>query len=201
MPPQAPAPQNNSAYDFFLKEEKPKRSLGPTSAKGRVFVVVSGFIILIILAIAIVSSLSKSSTPDLLKVTQDQNEIVRISTAGALNATSTSTKQFAITTQLSVASAQTDLLALLKKNGVVYSVKQLSLTQSAATDQQLATAASASLYDQTFDTIMKSQLQTYSNDIKTVFVTSKSATLRTLLNNDYKGAQLLLTQVSDNSNN
>jgi len=202
MPPQNPNPQNNAAYDFFLKDEKPKRTFGggPTSTKGRIFVVAAGFFILLIIIIIFVSSLSGGKTPNLLKVAQDQNEIVRISTAGALKAAHTSTKQFAITTQLSVGSAQTDLLAYLKKNGVKYSPKQLGLTHSLTTDQQLTSAAAASLYDQTYDSIMKSQLQTYSSDLKVAFTATHAAQLRTLLNNDYKGAQLLLTQVADDNN-
>lgn len=206
MPPQTQQTQNpsqnNASYDFFLKSEKPKKTLlQPGSTKGRIFIVVAGAILLVVVAAVVISALSGGGNKaSLLKVAQDQNEIVRVSTEGSTQATATSTKQFAITAQLSVASAQTDLLKLLKTNGVTYGTKDLSGTKSANTDQQLTTAAAASLYDQTFDGVMKTALQGYSADLRSAFLATHSVTLRNLLNNDYKSAQLLLTQVADTPN-
>jgi hypothetical protein len=190
-------PQNNTAYDFFMKPEKPKRSSGPTSTKGRV-IVVAGFALgLIIIAFIIVGVVSGgSATPNLLKVAQDQTEIIRISGLVGQQNVTTATSQFAVTTNASIGSAQLTLLSFLKANGVKYSQKQLGLGHSAATDQQLSTAASASLYDQTFDSVMKAQLQKYSADLKSAYNDNKGSKLRALLNTDYKGAQILLTDIS-----
>jgi hypothetical protein len=181
-----------------MKAEKPKRSTGPTSTKGRIMVVGGGIVVLIIMAIVISSVLSGGGkTPGMLKVLQDQTEIVRLSTAANQDATSTATKQFALTTQLSTSSAKTDLLALLATNGIKYGAKDLSLTASTVTDQQLATAASASLYDQTFQSVMKTQLQRYSADLKTTYAGTSGPKTRALLSADYKESQLLLTQISN----
>jgi hypothetical protein len=196
MPPQTPIQQNNSSYDFFMKTEKPKRSIEPTSTKGRIIVVVSGVVALIVIALIASAALSGGGSTDSdLKVAQDQTELVRLSTAASTSATSTATKQFALTTQLSISSAKTDLLALLASNGIKYGTKQLSLTASTTTDIQLSTAAAASLFDQTYQSVMKTQLQRYSVDIKAAFP-GAGPKLRSLLNSDSKQAQLLLTQTT-----
>ena len=163
--------------------------------------VVTGFALgLIVIAFIIIGVLSGgSSTPNLLKVAQDQTEIIRISSLAARQNVSTSTSQFAVTANSSVGSAQTALLAFLKANGVKYSQKQLSLGHSATTDQQLTTAAAASLYDQTFNAVMKMQLQKYSADLKSAYNENKGSKLRTLLNTDYKGSQILLAELGDST--
>jgi predicted outer membrane protein len=200
MPPyQQQTPQSN--YDFFMNPPKPPKrpmfSMGGTLASRAVIIIGAGVLLMVV--IGVVSSVffgGPSNTDQLLKVAQEQNEIARIATLAQYQGKSTDTKNFAITTQLSMQSAQTQLLKVLAQRGVKFNAKQLQLTKNPQTDSSLQTAAAASVFDQTFSSVMQSQIQDYSNLVKDTFETSKSKSIRGQLVVDYNSAQLLLSELT-----
>lgn len=199
-PPQhQQAPQN--PYGFFMDPTPPpRRSMMPGSGSlfGRIVVVVAGFILLIIIAVFISSLFSgdDSQKDRLLKLTQTQQEIVRITALGTLSLRDQKLKNFNATAATSVASDQKLLLTHLDKTGTKVSPKQLALGKQAKIDEALTSAKAADTYDSTYTAIMRGQLSSYQADLKLAFEGSAGTTEKQLLNNAYIAAGLLLKQLA-----
>ena len=175
MQPEAPQPN----YDFFLNpQSKPKQRFlsSNSSMKMRIVTVLGGGMVLIIIVIIISSLLSsKPGTAGLLTLAQEQNELVRV----AAKAGQQSSQQ---------------ILAYSKKFGQKLSAKQLMLTRSATTDQQLTSAQAASNYDSVYLQITVTALNQYLQSLKQVYNSTSSKTQRQFLSTDYSAANILLNQ-------
>lgn len=194
-------------YGFITQPPKPpRRGLtlpGNGSPLMRIVIVLGGLLVLLILFVVIKGLLSGGgNTQALTTVAQDQQEMIHIITNGTTAATqqqavlSSADQNFAATAQLSLTSAQKQLVAYLKTNGKKISLKTLNLKISPAIDQQLTTAASNSTYDTTFKQVMQSKLTNYEAALKAAYKQTKGRKGRQLLSNEYNGAQLLLTQLN-----
>jgi hypothetical protein len=205
MPPQNQqnqnVPNNQGQYDFFMapgQAARPKLS-GPTSMKSRIIIVVSGLVLLVIIASVISAVLNSGpkATDLQTSVAQDQQEIIRLTTAGINTASSAQTKNFAITTQFTITSEQQQLVAYLAQGKVKVGPKQLALKQSSKADQELATALAAGVYDQSFTEVMTADFTTYVNDLNTAFKKTKGPNGRKLIQQDYTSAQVLIKQLKN----
>jgi hypothetical protein len=202
MPSQQTAFSNNpTPYDFFMAPPAaPKRGLnlllGGQSFRKRLLVVI-GVVVVSCLVIALVSSLLGGSTyvTQFEVVAQDQNELIRVATEAASQTSLQTTLNLAETVQLSLTSAQQQLLTYLQVNGHALSTTQLSAPKALKTDQALTAAEAASNFDPVFAGIMQTGLQSYAQDIKTAYAVAGPKG-KLLLQKDYSGAQLLLTQSS-----
>jgi hypothetical protein len=202
MPPQNQnQPNNVGRYDFFMNPQQPKKPgiVGPSSVKSRLLLVVGGIVLLIIIFSVIGAILGGGPNPVQLQtiVAQDQQEIVRLNMAAAHTALSPETKNFAITAQFTITSDQQQLVAYLAKNGAKLSDKQLGLKHSAQNDQNLTTALSAGVYDQTFNGIMKTEMTSYARDLTTAYKSTKGITGRKLLKADYSSALVFLSRIKN----
>jgi hypothetical protein len=199
MPPSSNTPGSEPArYDFFMGEtQQPKvkvRLPGGFSLGRRLLVIIGGLVVLTIL-IVIVSFLfgGSSNFTSFIAVAQDQNELVRVATEATGQTTEQPTQNLATSVQLSLTSAQQQLLTYLNTNGHTVSTKQLTATKDLKTDQQLTAAEAASTFDTVFSQVIVTNLQSYTQDLKTALSTAgpKGAAL---LKSDLTGAQLLLSQ-------
>lgn len=195
-PPQQPAPN----YDFILSPAAPpkRRPLGGGSMLSRLLLV-GGILVVLMIVFVVIKNLASgpSNYPVLLTVAQDQQELIHLSTAAGQQQTlATAAKNFATTAQFGLTSQQAQFTDYLKKNGHHVPAKTLNLKISKTTDDQLAAAASAGTYGQTFKEVMQSQLTTYSQDLKRAYAQTTGRKGRQLLSNDYDAAQLLLQQLS-----
>ena len=206
MPPNQPAqPEEPQRYDFFLNPPPaPKKSKLP-SVPGvkdpflkKVIMLIGGGILLIIVVIVLSSVLlgNKDNVTSLIKLAQEQNELIRVAGEATSGAVQQTTKSLAVSTQLSLTTSQQQLVNYLKTRGHKVSTKQLALTQSKATDTQLTNATAASNFDPVFTQILQQQLQTYTQDIKHDFNGTSNTTLRQLLNTEYMGGTVLLAQAT-----
>lgn len=166
-------------YDFILKGEgKPKRSFGSGSLKQRIIIVGAGACILLIAAILLISLIGsggKGSTDALINVAQQQTELARVAAIGVDKASSTDTKNLAITTKLSMQSSQADTVALLKKSGHGVSDKTLALLQDSNTDQQLDSADASNTFDSTFTQLLQRLLNSYRSSLQNAYKTVSSS--------------------------
>ncbi len=202
LPMPGPAPNNQSSYDFFLHPAptpKPQRfrlNFGSSSFIKKVIILVGGAVGLIIV-FAIISSLigGGSNITPLINVAQDQNELVRVATEATGQATLQTTQNLGQSVELSLTSAQQQLLKYLKDNGHTISSSQLQATKNSQTDKQLTAAASASDFDGAFTTVMQSQLKAYLNDINSAY-SSVGPKGKALLKNQYNGGKLLLSEAT-----
>jgi hypothetical protein len=135
-------------------------------------------------------------------VAQDQQELVHLLTPQQENLTASladDTKNFAATAKVTLASSQSQVIQYLTSNGQKVDAKKLGLKINPQTDEQLTTAAAAGTYDETFREIMKSELNTYMNDMSAVYKEATGKKGRALLSDQYNQAQLLLKQLDPSS--
>lgn len=169
---------------------------GSPNQKFILFGGIAGAVLLIVIIVGLMSSSGKQNATPMLSVVQAQQEIMRVADAGAKNANSSNLQNFAVTTSLSMATDQRQLLAYLAKQGFKPSEKDLSLSQNPQTDQALAAAQAANTYDTTFSSTMQSELTDYTAKLEAAYRATTLTTLRSLLQKDANNAHTLATQVS-----
>lgn len=189
-------------YSFITNPHHPapRRSLpGANSLLGRMVLAGIGLVALLIIFSLVKGALSGPSVwPQYVGIAQDQAEILHLATnAAGQQGLATGNKNFALTAQTAMTTAQANTLQYLRNNGHKVSAKQLNLKISATLDNQLTTAAAASDYDGTFQQIMKAQLTAYQHDLQTAYAHTTGPKGRTLLSQDYDDAGLLLTQLQN----
>lgn len=201
--PEASTPeQPANPYEFITSAggNPPKKPLlpGGGSKAQRLLVVAGGAFVLVIIAVIAINTIlgSGNNTAGMISIAAQQNELVRVAGIGMQQAQATTTQNFAVTTDSSITSAQQQLLAYLQQHGTKVNPKQLTLTESAATNTQLNNAISTSSFDSAFTPIMQNDLKNYEVTLKQQYIQTKSTSERQLLSNDYDDALLLLDQLN-----
>jgi hypothetical protein len=211
--PYQPAPEQPSAqqpqqqpYDFIMNPEQPQApkqklpGLSPNSSLLQRLLLLGGGLVVLIIIIAIARSLLSPGTDytGYVSVAQQQQELLHILSPEddtTFQNLSANNQNFVATASLSLSSAQSQLIQYLGRNGQKVETKQLNLKLNAQTDQQLANAATAGTYDQTFSDVMKSELEQYVNTLVTTYKQATGKNGRALLNDQYCQAQLLRKQL------
>ena len=195
-----PTPSNPNDYDFIVNPTAaPRRSLlVGTSVTSRLLIALAGFFMLLILFVGAKNILTSGSgnSAALIKVVNQQQELITI-TKAATNGSqplSSSSSAVAITTQVSLTSAQSQLLAYLKTNGQKVSKDQLVYVGGSAITAQLAAATSAGTYDLTLQQVLRNQLVDYQSSLKQAYGKTTGSRGRELLQQEYDGATILLRQ-------
>jgi hypothetical protein len=201
---QSAAPPNQvpqgQAYDFFMNSEQPPRQLGLPGGNSPLMriALIGGLLVVLMIAFVIIKGLlgGSSNLPKFVAVAQDQQAMIHITAiANQQTLLSSDNKNFSTTAQLSLTSAQSDLLAYLKSSHQKVTVKQLNSKVSRQVDTELQASSAAATYNQTFNEIMQAQLNQYMNQLKSAYQTSESSKGRALLNNQYTQAKLLQAQL------
>jgi hypothetical protein len=164
---------------------------------------VGGGLVVLLILFSIVKGLlgGGSNLTPFISIAQDQQELIHLTTNATQQQSqgqsmTTIDQNFAITSQLSITSAQAAIIKYMATNGKKVNTKTLSLRINTATDTQLTGSAAAGNYDQTFQAIMKDKLVAYSNGLKQAYKQTSGPKGRTLLADDYRQAQLLLVQLN-----
>jgi hypothetical protein len=191
-------PQHNP-YQFIVDTDHTKKKpLVPTgnSKQSRIFIVLGGVLLLLIIGIIVsvlISNASNAGKVDLVKVAQKQAELVRVSDLGMQRAQGTSAKNLATTVNLSLQSDQTALVASLKSAGVKVSAKELALGKNPKTDTTLTNAEQANKFDEVFTQTIQAQLLEYQKSLKVAYDKASSKKLKQTLSDQYNTAGLLAT--------
>jgi hypothetical protein len=198
--PEVPASsQPHQPYEFFMNPAPPakKPPLGGSSILTRIALLGGGLVILMIAFVIVKNLLGGGAIPaSFTTVAQDQQSLIHLlDNASQQDNLSNDNQNFVATAGLSLNSSQSDVTQYMSKNGKKIDPKQLNLKINDRLDSQLSEAAQASTYNQTFDEIMQAQLNMYLNDLKLAYRQSQGPTGRTLMNDNYKEAQLLLDQL------
>lgn len=194
------APQPGSPYEFILNPAKPpkkKFGLGKNNFVLTLVVIVGGaFLVMLILTVILNAVGSKKlSKGDLIGLAQTESELVRVSQAATASATQQTTKNLAVTIQLSMTTQQKRNLDFLQANGVKVDQKQLGLKQNATTDQQLASAKTTSTFDLVFSQLIQAQLEDYAKSLKQLNSVASNKTESDLTSTFYEQTQLLIAQI------
>lgn len=187
-------------YSFIMDaDKKPKTATaGADSMIKRIGLVAGGLLVLVILFSVFRGIVSPG--PDfsgVITTAEQQQEMIHI-LASAIQQPSLTTQNmnFALTAKLSLGSSEGKLVSYLKKNGTTIDTKSLNSKISATIDSQLTAAAANNSYNQTFQTLLQSQLGAYMQGLKKAYQEDKGKVGRQLLTSDYNQAQLLLTQLA-----
>ncbi len=196
---QAPQ-QQGSPYEFILnpqQQPKKKMGLGGNNFILTISLIVGGALIFMIILAVILNAVGGKtlSKSDLINLAQSQSELVRVAQGAAATANQQTTKNLAVTIQLSMITEQKRNLDFLAKNGVSVDEKQLALKQNAQTDQQLASAKTTSTFDLVFTQLMQTELEAYARDLKTLNSKAANKTESDLTSDFYKQTQLLIAQI------
>ncbi len=197
-PPPPPQPGGNQ-YDFIVNYNNPPGGIlgGSSSTRTRIIVASTGAFILILVAwlfLALLSNTSGGDVSQLTALTQRQAELSRISTQPMKSAASDTTRSFAASTRLSTLSAEQLFMTYLARHGTALSTATLQARKNPQTDTTLQSALASGTYDQAYSSIVKSQLNTYTQALKQTYDGTHDATEKQLLGAAYADAQLLLKQ-------
>lgn len=188
-------PEQDPYHFIHNTAQTPKKSLlTGSSKKGRIIIVAIAVIVLITIVLVISTLLSASknaSKADLIKAAQSQTEIIRVSKLGVDRARSTSAKNLATTTYLSLQSDQSKLITALGKQGVKLNAKDLALGKNTKTDTLLTNAEQSNKFDDVFTQTIQKELRQYQNTMKVAYDKVSSKTLKQTLKDQYANASLL----------
>ncbi len=203
MPPPTslPQPGDTNNYDFIVAEQKPASGskfripfrLTKDPFINKIILIVGGTVLFMTI-VGIVISLffgGKSDVNTFVGLAQREQEILRIS---ALNnsAVEQSVKNAAVNTEISIKSHQNSTLAYLSSQKREVKSKELGLKQDQSADNRLKIAKDTSAFDTTFTSVMRSQLTTYANELKSAYDSNEKSSQRDVLARKYNDVQMLL---------
>jgi len=205
MEPQPAAAPQGDDYDFIMAPQKPQKS-GPLSGvKGDPFIIkvvflVGGAVLIMVVVSLLVSAFfgGKTNLETLVGIVQSEQEIIRLSDEGD-KATSQEVKNAALNTQLTVTSHQQAWVAFLAQRQRTLKEADMNLKKNPITDSQLKEADQASVFDATYTTVMRSQLNAYAKLVTDAHKGATNKQERAILDEQYKDLQLLYKQWPDNS--
>lgn len=194
--PQSPGkPVTSSPYDFIMSS-----SNGPSAPKMKsgssklVFLGIGGVLVVIGIVLAFVLSSGNSATPQLVSIAQQQSEIARVADLNFTELDSSSVKNFAINTNLTMQSTQTNYLKFLSSNGASVDSKSLAGGKSSQTDTTLEAAAANGTLDSATKTELVTELQAYQQTLKTAYDETTSTVAKAEFKRLFDEAALLLEQ-------
>lgn len=199
--PVAPTPRapgqglESTPYDFILNSKSSKLP-GSSGAKGGpklVYVAIGGVLLVVVLFIVLSLGKGSGGSQELVSIAEQQTELARVAALNSDQLTSESAMDYAITTQLSMLTAQQTLLAYLKANGV--SVDPSKLAQQATdprTDAALTAAQANGSLDSTMTSELTTELDRYNATLRDVYQQSSSAQTQALLKGFFDDSNLLL---------
>jgi hypothetical protein len=198
---QQPPDPTGGTYDFIMNNEgkgKIKASLPRLNPRlNKIMLGVAGLFIIIILLSVVSSSGGKANSVQLLSVAQDQAEILHLVVGASQQPDiSTSNQNFVATTDLVVSSSNNSLLTYLQKDGYKFSQQQLNFRISKTIDSEISTAETAGTFNQTFASIISSQLSSYMNDLNKAYNVTSGTHGKALLVSDYKQVKLLIKELN-----
>lgn len=172
MPPQ----KQDDPYGFITNpEQSAKRKIsfhfGNTPGQ-RLVIVGVGFLLLIIIFVFLLSVFNRASNAQkdrLISMAQTQTEIARVAELAGRETDDANTRSLAINVQLTLESDLQEINDLLAKRGVKLKQKTLDLGKDEATDKALEEAAANNQFDETFNSILKDQLDKYKTLIKSAY--------------------------------
>lgn len=194
-------PQEHNPYDFIMNPAAPppKKRLqvgGPNALMIKIGLIIGAVIAAMILVTVLINLFTggKTSTDELRLLAQTQQELIRVASTGESDARNQNVKNFAKNAQLTITSQQVKALGYLASKDVDMKEKELNLKLNAATDKQLEQAEQTSTFDNVFLQVMQQSLESYSNELQTLYGSTSNTTVKKLLKDNFDQTQLLRQQ-------
>jgi hypothetical protein len=195
-PPMTPTGPSNP-YDFLHDSPKPKKSLLPSgnSKIQRIVIALIGAVLLIIIVVVVMSILSgpgKSVVNDMVLAAQQQQELIRIAEIGEKDATTPDTKNFVVSTRLTLESDKIRLHAIVNKSQKLDD-KLLAQGKDSNSDKTLTTAKQTNRFDEVFTELLKKELREYQQTLKRVHDASSNKSNKAVLAEQFQHVGLLIS--------
>lgn len=165
--------------------------------KKRILVVAVLVFVLITAAIvvsALISNASKGKTETLLKVAQQQAELIRVAELGSAKAKGPVAQNLAITTKLSLLTDQKSLTTYIGKQGLKTTPALLAGGKDSKTDTQLTNAEQTNRFDEVFLDIMQRDLAEYQSSLQKAFNETEGKSGKEVLTNAFNNTKLLVNK-------
>ena len=185
-------------YDFILNpsNETPKKSGGlPGGGSQRTLILISifgGILVVVLFAVFSIFGGQPDNKAQLLKVAQQQQELIRVSKIGVKESRSTQSRNLATTTQLSLTSDQAPLLQALRQQKVNISNRQLGESKNSETDKMLESAKNNNRFDEEFMSFIQEELVEYQKNLENVYKATVNKSLKEALKVQYENASILI---------
>lgn len=188
-------PVTGTPYDFIMSSnQKPPKSAFSLGNNGLLKLALAGVALVIIIFAILLISQGGSTTPQTIAVAQQQAEISRVAGLYTDDIQDQDTKNFVLNTQLSLSSAEAEYLTYLGSRDIKVDGKDIALGKNAKTDSTLEAASGSGTLDSTLRSTLQTMLESYQTTLRGAYQTSQSQTTRTLLQEYYDQADLLLEQ-------
>lgn len=200
-PTATPQPDNQSPYGFILNPEakQPAANSGKNTLLSRVLTAVVGLIVLAIIGAVAVNLLvpKDNSGIQLTALAQEQYEIVRVSAVMVQQAKTTSVRDFATNTQLSVTTnEQATVKYINDRKLAVINDKVLAGKHDEKTDKAFQAALTSNTFDTTAVQTLTTLLGTYQTNLKKAYADIKGTKARAVIQASYTAVELLVAQGS-----
>lgn len=184
--------QNN--YDFILNDQaKPPGRPGLPKLASPLYLIVIMLILIVVTAIGgTLLGGKKTKVGDLTAVLGQAQEINRVSALQLPRLTDQDVTSLAATTQNTLASDQAQIKKYATDHNIKIEAKKLATYEDKTTDESLAKAASNNYLASAYESYLHNALTDYQNALSSAFGNTTDITLKGLLQNSYKSAQLLL---------
>lgn len=198
-PPQHPAepqPGSHERYDFIMQPPQPKRSLAMPAGTKMMILYILGVVTVVVILLAVVLSLARGGSTDstaYVKIAQQQAEIIRVSSLQEQGITNQAVKNFVINTELTLASDQQAFTALLDRDHIKVTDKQIAQGLDSSTDTALQNAQATSTLNEAVEAELKKELMSYQVSLKQAYQNAGSQSKKVLLEL-YNNAALLIQQ-------
>lgn len=199
QPQQQPTPQPQN-YDFIVnpQTEPPKQKFMANTSLPKKIIFFGGALIILFIVFSVAKSVlsGPSDVDKFVSVAQDQQQLISIATTVSQK-TGLSTKSInsALTSQLGLSSDQSATLAYMANNGKKVKSKELNAGSSASINQQLTASVEAGTIDQTYQSVMLQELQSYLDNLQKVYKQTDGKKGHALLESNYKSGKLLVQQL------
>lgn len=186
-------------YDFIVNASQGRSGVGakPRIPGSKITLIAGGGILLIIIVIVVASLVSGGGgTRDaLLRVVQNQNEIVRITNLNVTTAASQETRNIVLNTQVSIQSAQNQTISVVGTKGVGFKDQELKLLTDTEIETSLENAQAAGTLDSTIIATLADQMASYTAALQDAYDSSDNEEIRKLLNKLYQEAIVLTDEL------
>lgn len=200
--PPAPTPTSPSPeYDFIYSNQQPKRRFGfglpggNNLAKLTVLIVGAGAVLgILIIILSSVLGPKGVNTKQVADIMSRAQEISRVSTlVNQQPGLDPDIQNLTATTINSMDSEEAQLKAYLASAHKKVSTKDLNLHLDKAIDTQIQSAVQTNSLDTVYTAYLKKHLTDYQNALKTTYDGTKSATLKSILQDAFDSTQVILS--------
>lgn len=197
-PPQQPVV---NPYGFIMNPQQPQKK-APFGSSGsnlqKILFITGGAAILLIIGIVVFNVLfsSPGNSEQLLKVAQQQQEIVRMSTY-ANRLAGQDIKNIAATTNATFSSEQAQYSALLAQSNIKVDQKKLTAGLKSANTTLLESAVSTNTLDTTYKDILIAELTAYQTDLNAAYKVVTKQESKDLLQKMYTSTGLILADITE----